>query len=234
MSCITSPARRRPTATAALGPTMMVPGTTVTKKAHKKSTSSGCKVDGCTSCEPGKSHYCKNCKNRDSYHSCKKCPKLHSCKVKGCTACKSGKEHRCKKCGDKDSMHFSSKCSKRHVRLMSNVKTLYHQTNATSFRLIEQSGLKMLRGSSGMAGGGIYFAVSKGDTDHKAHKKGVMLTCSVRLGKVKKIAVGGDVSVTFKSLQEEGFDSVEIPRPGGTEYVVYNLDQARVVKHKTM
>ena len=83
----------------------------------------------------------------------------------------------------------------------------------------------MLRGSSGLANGGIYFAVNKGDTNHKAHKKGVLLKCRVKLGKVKRISSSGDSSITFNSLLNQGYDSVEIPRPGGTEYVVYNKDQ---------
>ena len=194
----------------------------------------GCRVDGCHSCKPGKNHHCKSCGDKDSYHRSKDCPKLYPCKVKGCKSCKKGKTHFCKSCKDKDSMHSSSKCTPRHGRLMSNIQTLYHQTDEASFRLIEGSGLKMLRGSTGLAGGGIYFAVSKSDTAGKAHKKGVMLTCSVRLGKVKKVSSGGDASVTFSSLQKEGYDAVEIPRRGGTEFVVYNLDQVRIVSHKTM
>ena len=76
-----------------------------------------------------------------------------------------------------------------------------------------------------MAGSGIYFAISPSDTHHKAHKKGVILEARVRLGKVKEISPQGDKSITFTSLQRMGYDSVKLPRSGGTEYVVYNYDQ---------
>ena len=112
----------------------------------------------------------------------------------------------------------------RDQRLNTNIKTLYHQTDRPSANEILQS-QNMLRGSSGLAGGGIYFAISKEDTNRKAHKKGVFLKCRVKLGNVKKISSNGDNSITFSSLQAQGYDSVEIPRPGGTEYVVYNKDQ---------
>ena len=83
----------------------------------------------------------------------------------------------------------------------------------------------MNRGSTGLAGGGIYFATSAAATGHKAHKSGVILCCKVLLGRVKTIAPGGDGSITFRQLQQEGYDSVKIPRANGTEFVVYNSDQ---------
>ncbi len=76
-----------------------------------------------------------------------------------------------------------------------------------------------------MAGGGIYFAESAKETMGKAHHHGVVLKAKVKLGRIKTISSGGDSSVTFTKLQDEGYDSVKIPRSGGTEYVVYNWDQ---------
>ena len=128
------------------------------------------------------------------------------------------------------SMQLSkSQARERESRLDGHVRTLYHQTDADAARSIKSSQSFRL-GKDGLAGAGIYFAVSKSDTDHKAHKKGVILSADVRLGRVKKISSSGDGSITFKSLQSEGYDSVEIPRPGGTEFVVYSPDQVRQVR----
>ena len=52
--------------------------------------------------------------------------------------------------------------------------TLYHQTDAESARLIQQSG-EFKCGRTGLAGGGIYFATSDHHTGHKAKKKGVII-----------------------------------------------------------
>lgn len=123
--------------------------------------------------------------------------------------------------------------SERERRLASNVRTLFHQTAPQHAALIRQSS-RMLRGSDGLAGGGIYFATNEQDTEHKAHSKGVMLHCRVRLGRVKDIPWTGDPSVTFRKLLKEGYDSVRIPRPGGDEYVVYNFDQVEVTAYKPM
>ncbi len=58
---------------------------------------------------------------------------------------------------------------------------------------------------------------------------GWLLTVEVRLGNVKLISPKGLKSITFTKLLKEGYDSVEIPRGGGTEYVVYNWDQCELV-----
>ena len=109
------------------------------------------------------------------------------------------------------------------------VMILYHQTHQEAAEKIRQSG-RMLRGSSGRAGGGIYFATTKAETAKKTHSKGCMIVASVCLGNVKTIPSTGDPSITFQSLTEEGFDSVLIPRSNGDEYVVYNSDQVTVVE----
>lgn len=120
----------------------------------------------------------------------------------------------------------SSQVATRDRRLDSNIKTLYHQTDPTAARAIVRS-QTFRPGTGGIAGAGMYFAISKADTHHKAHSKGVILSCDVRLGNVKPIPAQGDRSVTFANLQGSGYDSVTIPRPGGTEYVVYHPDQVR-------
>ena len=110
------------------------------------------------------------------------------------------------------------------------VVVLYHQTDRSCWKLIQESG-RMKCGSIGLAGGGIYFALSKSATDGKAHRTGVVLTCEVRLGRVKEISYSGDYSITSESLRREGFDSVMIPRSAGHEYVVYQSDQVTVLDH---
>ena len=112
----------------------------------------------------------------------------------------------------------------RQKRLNSNVKRLYHQTSDAGATSIMRS-QTMLKGRNGLAGGGIYFALTPKDTNHKAHKKGPILECFVKLGRVKEIPETGDSSISFDSLLREGYDSVKIPRSGGVEYVVYNSDQ---------
>ncbi len=86
----------------------------------------------------------------------------------------------------------------------------------------------MMRGDSGMAGGGIYFATSVSDTNRKAQHHGVIIRAEVKLGNTKAIDKNGDASITFQSLADDGFDSVMIPRDNGKEYVVYNFDQVRI------
>lgn len=110
--------------------------------------------------------------------------------------------------------------------------TLYHQTCKAAYAKIKKSGMHLMRGSTGLAGGGIYFATSMAATRGKAHHKGVMLTCMVKLGNVKTISPNGDGSITFAKLQKQGYDSVKIPRGGGTEFVTYNYDQVTILNAK--
>lgn len=121
--------------------------------------------------------------------------------------------------------------SQRQARLDAGpVKRLYHQTSPDSARAILNSG-EMKRGSSGLAGGGIYFATSPAHTDHKALAKGVILECEVRLGAVHTTQSSGDSSLSFRKLlnMDAPRDSVLIPRKNGVEFVVYNTDQVRVI-----
>lgn len=108
------------------------------------------------------------------------------------------------------------------------VKILYHQTDEASAKRIEKDG-KMRRGSSGLVGGGIYFTDSQSTTHPKAQRKGYMVIAKVKLGNVKNIGLSGDSTITFQSLLAQGYDSVKVTRSSGTEYVVYNWDQAEVI-----
>ena len=123
---------------------------------------------------------------------------------------------------------FGYNYNEREQRLNSNIKTLFHQTDHDAADKILNSGY-MLRGSSGLAGGGIYFATSVDHTNHKAIKKGVVLRCKVKLGRIKKISKYGDYNMTFNKLSNDGYDSVLIPRDNGYEYVVYNWDQVQAI-----
>ena len=106
------------------------------------------------------------------------------------------------------------------------VTMLFHQTDATSAQKILETG-RMLRGSSGALGGGIYFAKTPDATNRKAHHHGPILECAVKLGRVKKV-VACDSTITFTKLQSEGFDSVLYEGfSSGPEYVVYNFDQVK-------
>jgi len=139
------------------------------------------------------------------------------------------------KCGTCGGQYWKVNFSKNHpdyqqrkTRLKQNSKVLFHQTAPNFADLIIKS-KQMKRGSTGMAGGGIYFACSPQETEGKAHQKGVILKCLVKLGNIKTVHVNGDTSITFQALLTQGYDSVLIPRPGGTEYVVYNYDQVIVI-----
>ena len=85
----------------------------------------------------------------------------------------------------------------------------------------------MKPGSSGLAGGGIYFATSPEHTGHKATKTGVILEATVALGKILTLDANGDPNMTLQKLEAMGFDSVCIARSvsSGQEYVVYDPDQ---------
>ena len=111
-----------------------------------------------------------------------------------------------------------------------NTRVLYHQTDEDSARAIISS-QQMYRGDSGLAGGAIYFAESPMETNAKAKRSGVVLRCTVELGRIKTVGSDGDPSATFSSLRREGYDSVCIlGRASGTEYAVYNRSQVRDIR----
>ena len=73
----------------------------------------------------------------------------------------------------------------RDSRLNRNINNaLLHQTGVDGARGIITSG-QMNKGQSGIAAGGIYFAVCANDTMHKAHYHGFLFTLRVRLGDVE-------------------------------------------------
>ncbi len=111
-------------------------------------------------------------------------------------------------------------------------KILYHQTSPEAAKEIVESG-KMLRGSHGLAGGGIYFATTPSHTEHKALYKGVILECDVSLGRTYTTGFNGDSSLSYRKLLHMdpiGYDSVIIPRENGEEYVIYNHKQIKLIR----
>lgn len=118
----------------------------------------------------------------------------------------------------------------RSARLDSNIRgPFFHQTAGSACQGIINDD-KMRRGKTGIAGGGIYFAVSSSDTMHKAHWHGYLLTVRVRLGNVEKWGANDiDRSLTFAKLQARGVDTIHIPRNGGDEFIVYSSDQVELL-----
>ena len=117
----------------------------------------------------------------------------------------------------------------RHARLAAGpVMLLYHQTDHACAAAICAS-QTFRPGSAGLAGPGMYFAVSAADTNHKAHKRGVVLCATVRLGNILRINPNGDSSLCLSKLLAHGYDSVMIPR-SGDEYVVYTSDQISSIR----
>lgn len=123
------------------------------------------------------------------------------------------------------------------------IRTLYHQTDQETAKEIKKSG-KMIRGSGGAGGGGIYLAESARETEWKAEHHGVVLECEVRLGTVKNVVQHDKKKHprTFAELQQERFDSVKLDRGfvpkgmphagerSGDEYVLYSWDQVKVLR----
>ena len=162
-----------------------------------------------------------NCKISCGYH----CYKNTNCRFDLCNACMF-------KTAIVVSPIDSTLISERESRLDTNVMTLYHQTDLMAWESIIASGYKMKPGARGLAGPGVYFATSKADTHLKALHKGVILTCLVRLGRIKRISPYGDSSIRYHQLLREGYDSVYFPREGsrsGVELVVYSSVQVTIV-----
>lgn len=121
----------------------------------------------------------------------------------------------------------------RYDRLNSNKRTLYHQTDEDAVRSIIRKG-KLLRGSTGLLGGGIYFTDKPENTLAKTTHGGYILKCEVKLGNVKVFSrhdarSGVARHTTFHSLQGQGYDSAFTELSSGKEWTVYNYDQVKVL-----
>lgn len=117
-------------------------------------------------------------------------------------------------------------------RVDHNCTTLYHCTNYDAATAIVSS-QQFLRGSSGTAGGAIYFARSAADARRKAqHGHDVCLAAEVFLGNTKLLKAF-DSSLTFTKLQHQGYDSVWLRSTSlnGDEFVLYNYDQVENIRY---
>eukprot|EP01083_Nonionella_stella_P050655 134664_1 len=86
---------------------------------------------------------------------------------------------------------------------------LYHQTDQKGATAIQKSA-KMIRGSQGMLGAGIYFAETKSATNKKALHSGYKIIADVFVGKVKIVSkpTNKDKKESFYSLWKQGYDSI--------------------------
>ena len=118
---------------------------------------------------------------------------------------------------------------RRPLRVNSNIKTLYHQTDNTSAEIILKQ-QKMMRGYAGVMGGGIYFALYPEDTNKKTHRKGVILEVEVCCGKMLKTDKF-DKNMNYSKLKKLDYDSIYLTGfKSGPEIVVYNYDQINNIK----
>ena len=115
------------------------------------------------------------------------------------------------------------------TRALHGGQRLFHCTTKSNAAAIRRNGFKC--GSSGIAGGGIYFAASVKDAAKKSHYNGVVLECELDLGRIYDVGFDGDPSLNLERVRAMTCDCVRIPRNGepGTEYCVYEASRVRVV-----
>lgn len=142
------------------------------------------------------------------------------------------------KCNTCDAKGYIKGPSQNTLIATSNIKNIiigYHQTknDRTTINSILKNGF--ICGRSGMAGGGIYFALQPEDTVGKAHQGGYMFKCNVDIG-CAKIVQKTCPNTNLESLKREGYDSVFIP--GGIhspvsrdEYVVFEPNRVTIISH---
>ena len=142
-----------------------------------------------------------------------------------CLLCKSSghaaKDHECSVC--KGHGHRGRDCTVIETEgLPGRQMQLFHMTSEDKCRAIVASN-KMLPGSRGMFGAGIYFCDKARDCLGKAHSTGVTLRCLVQLGR-SLICKAADSSLSMAKVRRVGCTSIKAP--GGyavsrTEYAVY-------------
>lgn len=118
----------------------------------------------------------------------------------------------------------------REKRLNNLVISGYHCTNEkAALAIVSSQTFKC--GSSGMVGGGIYFAETMTDARRKSQNgSDVMLVARVTLGHQLPVGADGDRSITYEKLQDLQKDSVLLLRENGLEYVVYKSDQVTNIR----
>jgi hypothetical protein len=117
---------------------------------------------------------------------------------------------------------------KKNDPIRMNYFTLYHQTDESSARAIISS-QTMIPGTSGRAGGAIYFSSTPIETIGPARRRGVILQCEVLLGNIKDIGTDRDGSMNYQTLKSQGYDSLK-RRDQTTSFVVYNTNQIRRIQ----
>lgn len=87
---------------------------------------------------------------------------------------------------------------------------------------------QMLKGRSGLAGFGFYFAYKVEEAQRWAANEDVVLECQVWRGKVLHASPSSQLKVDLASLNAMSFDSVEITGlDTGSQLVVYAADQVK-------
>jgi hypothetical protein len=112
--------------------------------------------------------------------------------------------------------------------------TLYHVTSLDSGRKIKRCG-KMLRGSSGWFGGGIYFASSVSSCLRKTRNgDSCVIKAVVDMGTALVInASSNSTKYSYSKLQSMGCNSVLARGINtGDEYVVFNYSQVKILSVK--
>ena len=109
-------------------------------------------------------------------------------------------------------------------------KTLYHVTSPVAAKLIIES-KKMLRGSSGLFGGGIYFAETIEIANGKAHYHGATIKAKVVLG-FSLICRTSRSELTYQLIHDQyGCNSTKgVGIVSNPEYVVYSWGQVFIKK----
>ena len=138
-----------------------------------------------------------------------------------------------------------------HIRHRGHIKYLYHQTSRSAGPKILKHGFRS--GHVGWCGGAIYFALSKGATNHKAvgldSHRGFVIQAKVDLGRTKygmpKYCTsspkcwGKPLQQAIRCLdrrneggrfQSQGYDSIYFNPGDGGEYVIW--DPSRVISMK--
>ena len=115
---------------------------------------------------------------------------------------------------------------------------LYHQTSpAIAKKIIDEQ--KMIRGTKGLAGGGIYFADKPELTNKLTHHPGDIIKANVSLGKIMVVHIDEYPkkrneleSMTYTQLKNKGFNSVCLSRNDrGLEIIVYDWDQVKNITY---
>ena len=112
--------------------------------------------------------------------------------------------------------------------------TLYHLTSLDAGRKIKRSG-KMLRGSQGWFGGGIYFASSVSNCARKSkHGSACVIKAEVNMGVSLVINANScSTTYTYSKLKSMGCNSIIAKGIStGDEFVVFNYSQVKILSVK--